>query len=156
MAVYGKVSAHGVFVSKTNVDLTNTGVRYNVGSVVTIPNLLSNEKYCFAVGAFNGNEELSNDSIGTTSQDIPTLIPLPINLIYGFLAKMAYQIGDFETANIAAEKNASFFIEKSNLQDRFLDYSENPLSYWRIQQKRIFDVSFIEIQSLVESLIVKI
>lgn len=57
----------------------NTGIRHKIGSCVTIKNLLRNEKYCFAVGAYDYNEELANDNVGLTTEDIMCLHPLPIN-----------------------------------------------------------------------------
>lgn len=46
---------------------------------MTIKNLLRNEKYCFAAGAFDYNEELSNGKVGKTTEDVICLHPLPIN-----------------------------------------------------------------------------
>jgi hypothetical protein len=57
--------------------------------VVTVKNLVKNKKYCFAVGAYDANEQLSND-IGETGEDIVCLHPLPINQISAYLAKQAY------------------------------------------------------------------
>ena len=56
MALFGKVSANGVNVSLTSKDVSNTGVRQKIGATVTVNNLVMNEKYCFAVAAFNENE----------------------------------------------------------------------------------------------------
>ena len=57
MVLYGKVAANGVNVSTTCTDLQNTGTRNEVGSVLQIRQLLSNEGYCFAVAGFNVNEK---------------------------------------------------------------------------------------------------
>lgn len=97
MVLYGKVSAHGVNVSTTCVDLQNTGIRCNIGSVVQIGALVQNEGYCFAVTGFNINEKQSK-KIGLTSDEVVTLQPLPINSLYAYLAKQAYWIGDYEVA----------------------------------------------------------
>lgn len=77
MAIFGKVSANGVNVSLTCNDLTNTGTRQKIGGVVTIPGLKKNDKYCFAVAAYDATENVSN-GIGETSDDISLLHPLPL------------------------------------------------------------------------------
>ena len=60
MAIFGKVSANGVHVSLTCNDLSNTGTRQKIGGVVSINGLKENEKYCFAVAAYDANEAVSN------------------------------------------------------------------------------------------------
>ena len=103
------MSAHGVGVSTTSDELNNTGVRYDLGkfintkfinliyfflffvkgSIITINNLLPNESYCFAAAAFNADEKIS-EGIGNTGENITTVHPLPINLLFSYLAKTAY------------------------------------------------------------------
>lgn len=78
MALFGKVSQNKTNVSITNTDLHNTGVRQKISSTVTVKNLLKNEKYCFAVGAYDFNEDLTNGEIGRTSEDVLCLNPLSI------------------------------------------------------------------------------
>ena len=51
MALYGKVSESDVNVSLTCTDLKNTGIKYNLGSVLTVRTDYENEKYCFACAA---------------------------------------------------------------------------------------------------------
>jgi hypothetical protein len=59
--------------------------------------LVENQKYCFAVAAYDAMEEISG-TMGENSEDIVCLHPLPINLLSSHLAKHAYLIGDFEIA----------------------------------------------------------
>lgn len=130
MSIYGKESANGVDVSAACKDLYNTGLLQKIGSVVTIKHLQQNQKYCFAVGSFDANDEPGN--IGETSEDILCLHPLPINLLSSYLAKHAYQMGDFERAEEAADHCISYFTEKSEFVDRYLDYSLNSLYLYRL------------------------
>jgi len=51
--------------------------------------LKRNEKYCFAVAAYDGTEGVSN-GIGETGDDITTLHPLPLPLLAAYLCKVAY------------------------------------------------------------------
>ncbi len=94
--------------------------------------------------------------IGATSEDIGTWHPLPINLLYAYLAKIAYQIGEFEIAKEAAEKNCKYFMEESDIKERSLNYERNPMVFWRLKQKSLSCVSVIEIQSLTDSFIVRL
>lgn len=48
-----------------------------------------NQKYCFAVAAYDGTEGVSN-GIGDTGDDITTLHPLPLPLLASYLCKTAY------------------------------------------------------------------
>lgn len=41
------------------------------------------------MGAYNADEGIS-EGIGETGENVKTLHPLPINLLYCYLAKMAY------------------------------------------------------------------
>jgi hypothetical protein len=97
MALFGKVSAHGVGVSVTSNELNNTGIKYPLGSILQVNNLLQNESYCFAAAAYNADNKVSND-IGLTGETYVALNPMPINQLYAYLAKVAYQIGDHKTA----------------------------------------------------------
>jgi hypothetical protein len=82
MAIYGK-KANNTDVSATSTELSNTGIRYQTNDIVSIPHLVPNEKYCFAVAAFDAEENICND-IGTSGEDIYAALPLPINLLYNY------------------------------------------------------------------------
>jgi hypothetical protein len=49
-----------VDVSLTCTDLYNTGIRLPIDAVVTVKNLLQNEKYCFAVAGYVNASKYSN------------------------------------------------------------------------------------------------
>ncbi len=93
-AVFGRKSYKKIHVSQTCNLLANTGVRQAVDQTVTINNLVPNEVYCFAVGAYNGHEDLCNDQLGLTSEDILTAHPFSLHQLYGYLAKVSYQLDD--------------------------------------------------------------
>lgn len=153
MAIYGKVSANGVDVSLTSNDFPNTGTRMNNGSIVTITNLTPNEKYCFAVAGFDPDEQVIK-GIGKTGEDVLTAYPLPINLLYCYLAKISYQIGDFETSERAAERACNFFMERTDVKDRNLDNTSNPIYLFRITQKALKNYSLHEIAMTAEAFVV--
>jgi len=54
-------------------------------------------------------------------------------LLSSYLAKIAYQIGDFDKAEIAADHTFSYFTEKSEFVDRNLNFEENPCYIYRLK-----------------------
>lgn len=85
---------------------------------------------------------------------IGTYHPLPIGLLYAYLAKISYQIGDFETSIKAAEKNCMLYCELSEIVEKHLGYAENPVVYLRLIQAKVQDVSLIETKYLSESFVI--
>jgi len=146
MAIFGKVSQNGISVSATSNDLQNTGTRLPIGSIVTIGKLRMNEKYCFAAAAYDSREKVINNEIGATGEDIASVLPLPINLLYSYLALTAYQLDDFELSEAAAEKAALYFQEETDIKERSLDYSDNPIYIYRIRSDAIKNYTINEIR----------
>jgi len=146
MSMYGKVSQNGVDVSLTSTDLQNTGTRVKNGAIVTITNLRVNEKYCFAAAGYNPQEKVIN-GIGKTGEDIATVNPLPLNLLYSYLAQNAYQMGDFNLSEEAAEKSGDYFCEKTDIKERSLDYADNPIYLYRIKAEAVRNFSLTEIRT---------
>ena len=131
MALYGK-KATNTEVSTTSDSLSNTGVRFGPNSIVVVPNLSNNENYSFAVAAYDIEENLSL-SIGETLKNITTSQPLPINLLYCYLAKIAFQLGDLDTSLEAAKKGCSYLIENTDIRERNLDFEHNPITFKRFK-----------------------
>lgn len=154
MSLYGTV-ANNTEVCVSNTGLQNTGVRNELGSIISVADLVENEHYSFAVAAFDANQDMSNEKVGETLHNVGTYHPLPLNLLYAYLAKIAYQIGDFETSFKATEKNCSLYMELSEIADKTLDFSENPVTSWRVIQGKLQDISIIELRYLAESFIVR-
>jgi|JI6StandDraft_1071083.scaffolds.fasta_scaffold39694_2 hypothetical protein len=91
MSIYGKISAHGVDVSTNCNELQGTGLReVGMGTVVHIRQILPNNHYCFACASTDNRDE--QGPIGKTGEDIGTYNPLPLNLLFGYLAKTAFQL----------------------------------------------------------------
>jgi len=155
MSLFG-TSTNNTEVCSSNIGLQNTGVRNELGSILTVGELTENEHYSFAVAAFDANQDMSNEKVGDSLHNIGTYHPIPITMIYAYLAKIAYQIGDFETSYKSAEKNCQLYMEMSEISDRFLDLPENPVTIWRVVQSKLQDVSIVDLRYLTESFIVKI
>lgn len=154
MALFGKVSQNGVNVSVTSNDLQNTGTRVQNGAIVTVSNLRMNEKYCFAAAGYDPREKVINNEIGETGEDIATVLPLPLNLLYSYLALTAYQLDDFELSEQAAEKAGIYFYEETGIKERILDYADNPIYMYRIRSDAIKNYSISELRTAAVNYIV--
>lgn len=101
MSVYGKPAANGVDVSTNCNELEGTGHKNGLDQIVRITNLKPNDLYVFAVAPTNSEDEI--EPIGKTSSDVPTSHPLPIPMLAAYVAKVSYQINEFEVAEKAAK-----------------------------------------------------
>lgn len=98
---------------------------------MTINGLKRNQKYCFAVAAYDGTEGVSN-GIGETSEDVSTLNPLPLPLLASYLCKSAYQLSNFDICEEAADFCIAEFTEDSEFIDRALNNGPNPILFKRL------------------------
>lgn len=152
MAIYGK-RANNTGVSITSTDLSNTGIHYPMNSLVTVPNLSHNSKYSFAVAAFDAEENLAN-GIGETLRDIHSSQPMPINLLYSYLAKIAFQLDDAETALKAARAGCELLVEKSLVKERLLNGQYHPVLQYRLDPAKVRLISGLEMRAASESLLI--
>lgn len=129
MSIYGKISAHGVDVSTNCNELQGTGLREPVGTVMHVRQLLPNNHYCFACASTDTRDE--QGPIGKTGEDIGTYNPLPISLLYCYLAKTAFQLGEYSLAKTAAFAVIDEICEVSNYLNASL--STNSLYYYKFR-----------------------
>jgi hypothetical protein len=139
MAIYGKISAHGVDVSTNCNELNGTGLRENLGSVVHIRQLQPNNYYCFACASTDSKDE--QGGIGDTSEDIGTYNPLPLNLLLGYLAKTAFQLGEYSIAKTAAMAVIEEFCDISGYLNR--NGTTNYLYYYKFKEKSLALISLL-------------
>lgn len=152
MALYGK-KANNTSVSATSTSLSNTGIHYPMNSLVRIPNLSHNSKFCFAVAAYDLDENLSNQ-IGETTLEIHTSQPLPVNLLYNYLAKIAFQLEDTDTALRAAKLGCEMLLEKSLVKERLLNNEFHPVMQYRLNPAKMRQISGLELRSGAETLVI--
>lgn len=150
MSVYGKPSANGVDVSLNCVELEGTGIRKEVGKTVKVSSLTPNNVYCFAAAGVDQNEE--NMGIGKTGEDIGTYNPLSIPMLASYLAKVSYQINEYDIA----EKAARIILDEYCQQSQYLtsDERSNNLYFYTINEQALLGVSLFEIKSISEALYV--
>ena len=152
MALYGK-KANSTAVSVTSCDLNNTGIHYPMNSIVRVTSLSHNSKYCFAAAAYDLEENLSNQ-IGQTTQEIHTSQPVPINLLYAYLSKIAFQIEELGVAQRAAKQGCEYLLEKSLIKERLLNHEFHPVFIYRLNPDKMRKVSGTEMRAASESLLI--
>ena len=79
--------------------------------------------------------------IGKTGEDIGTFNPLSIPMLASYLAKISYQINEYDVAEKAAEIVIKEFCHQSNYYTP--DERTNNLSYYILNEERIKGVSLI-------------
>jgi hypothetical protein len=77
-----------------NNEYEGTGEKKPQGHVVNVTGLIPNEKYVFAAGGYTP-EGICVNGIGETSDDILTLLPLSLHQLCGYLAEIAFKLGQF-------------------------------------------------------------
>jgi hypothetical protein len=147
MSVYGKPSANGVDVSLNCVELEGTGIRKNIGKTVKVSSLAPNSLYCFAAAGTDNYED--SMGIGRTGEDIGTFNPYSIPMLAAYLAKMSYQINEYDLAEKAAELILGEYCQRTNYLTR--DERLNNSVYYSLSQERFRGVSLVEIKSISEA-----
>ncbi len=84
----------------------------NSCDLVTISGLKQDEKYIFALAAYDNTGELIGNSIGESTEPVLASSSLSILMNWAFLCQASYQIGENELAASAFEKLWSHFIIK--------------------------------------------
>lgn len=152
MSLFGRRD-NSTEVSTSSNGLSNTGVRFPPSALVTVPNLAVNEHYSFAVAAYDAEENISN-TVGRTLGGINTSQPLPINLLYCYLAKIAFQMGQTDIALEAAKAGCLYVIESTGIKERILDFDGSPALAYRVKADVIQEISCLEMRSTSETLVV--
>ena len=71
------------------------GVKYDPESIVTVSGLTPNKKYVFASGAYTSDGIWVN-GICETSEELLTVLPLNINILYGYLAQISFKLRQYQ------------------------------------------------------------
>ena len=96
--LYGKSNGAGTDVSLSNVDFPGTGVSVPFDQTsktcrpVTVTGLPTNDSYVFAFAAFDENDELIG-TVGKMCEPVEALNPLPLPLLWGYLAQRSLELG---------------------------------------------------------------
>ncbi|ESO99723.1 hypothetical protein LOTGIDRAFT_238728 [Lottia gigantea] len=99
-----------VKVRLNDYHLPGTGNQVPVGhDEITVSGLIPNERYVFAVSAYDGSGKMIG-GIGETSKPILASHPLPILMTYAFLAQISYQVGYYDVTRQAFDVLWEHFI----------------------------------------------
>lgn len=143
ISLYGKPSGSGVAVSLNNTDYAGTGIKLPPGHIVHVTGLIPNERYVFAVGGYTPDGICVN-GIGETCKEILSVLPLSLHQICGYLAEIAFKLGKYEIAKLAAEEVCKEFVIKNDYKYFFMDAKSNPVLALRLNTSYIKLISPIE------------
>jgi hypothetical protein len=149
MALFGKESGSGVAVSLNNTEFPGTGTKASQGSVITVSGLTPNKKYVFACGGYTKDGSCVN-GIGETSEEILTVLPLNTNILYGYLAQIAFKLKQYQIAKKSAETLLNQFLCKNETRYRLLNGEKNPALLFKLNYSYINQVSITTIRQIVE------
>ncbi|XP_063397833.1 cilia- and flagella-associated protein 54-like isoform X1 [Mytilus trossulus] len=79
-------------------------------SELRVSGLKPDEKYVFAVAAYNGDGQIIGGGIGDSSKPILASSPLPVLMTWAFLSQIAYQVGCYDIAKQACNVLWDHFI----------------------------------------------
>lgn len=153
IALYGKPSGSGVAVSLNNTDYEGTGEKKAPGQIVNVTGLIPNERYVFAAGGYTPEGTCVN-GIGETSNEILTVLPLSLHQLHGYLAEVAFKLGQYQIAKQAAEFLCQQFIIKNSFNYAHLDTKVNPILAYRLDNHYLSRISMIEAKQLAEAFII--
>jgi hypothetical protein len=117
---------------------------------VHVTGLIPNERYVFASGGYTP-EGICVNGIGETCKEIMACLPLSIHQVAGYLSEIAFKLGKFEIAKMAAEEVCKEFVVKQNLNYFFLDSKINPVLAVRLNSDYIRLISPIEAKQVAQS-----
>jgi hypothetical protein len=144
LALFGKEAKSGTNVTLTNYDLPGLNVKHEIDEVITVTDLLPNETYHFAAAGYT-NEGECLGGIGETCESVVTLQPLPIMMLYAFVAESAYSLGHHVLAVKACE----------NILSSYLNIDRMPhIMKSRFNTDILQSVSKIELRHIVYALVI--
>ena len=110
LRLFGKAAGSGTAVALSNQELAGSAARlpYNPATgcapSVTIRDLSPGEAYVFAVAAYSADGALVGGTIGATSPEpIEALLPLPLDVVWAYLARAALSLGCISVARSASQ-----------------------------------------------------
>jgi len=110
LSLYGKETKSGTNVSLTSKEFKGLGEKHLIDEVITIEGLTPYQTYHFATAAFTEEGECIG-GIGETGEEVHTLFPLPIPVLYSYIAQNAFKLGHNFIALKAIEKVMNHYLE---------------------------------------------
>ncbi|KAM9729701.1 cilia- and flagella-associated protein 54 [Menidia menidia] len=111
-------------VRLSDCSLLGTGIMVPAVSgecVLTVGGLQPNQKYVFAVAAYNGRGELLGNTIGGTTLPLLASLPVPLLSTWAHLAQVAFQTEQYDIAKKACRELWSHFTDVDSELNRKKD-----------------------------------
>ncbi|CAG9327873.1 unnamed protein product [Blepharisma stoltei] len=144
LALFGKEAKTGTNVSLTNYDYEGLNVKQEFDNVLVISGLTPFEAYHFAAAAYTEEGECIG-GIGETCESVVTLFPLPIPLLWSYLAETAFELGHLYISFQAIEKVLAHYLEPN--------FAVNLLQS-RLNMKKIYSSSYPELRHLSKAILI--
>ncbi|KAJ3091392.1 hypothetical protein HK102_000715 [Quaeritorhiza haematococci] len=109
-------------VSLSDVEYYGTGIPVSgaTSSEIIIRGLEPNNRYFFAVGAFNEDQQMISDCIGDTSFPILACFPIPLDLCWGHISIIAHVAKCEEVADLAHRTLCEYFLTRVESKENLL------------------------------------
>lgn len=144
LSLFGKEAKSGTNVSLTNYEFDNLNVKQEFDTVLVIPGLTPFEAYHFAAAGYTEEGECIG-GIGETCESVVTLLPLPIPVLYSYLAETAYELGHYYVAFQSIEKVLSHYLEPNFVIN---------LLQSKLNMKKVYSASYSELRHLARAILI--
>lgn len=141
------------FVGDNSIELENTGLRLLPNARVTIPNLSKNQNYIFCCAAYDINEDKIN-GLGSSTPLISTVHPLPLIILYGYVAKSSFLLKKYNISKLAAQTIIDKYLRETDIKNRMFNFQKNPIYERVLDYSRLGTLSLIEQQIIAEGLFI--
>jgi hypothetical protein len=94
------------------------------------------------------------NGIGETSEEILTVLPLNVNILFGYLAQIAFKLHHLQISKNAAETLLNQFIEKNETRYRMLNTEKNPALFFKLKYSQINTISVTTIRQIIEAFLI--
>lgn len=100
---------------------------------VTVTSLAPNDLYSFAAGAVTSSGLLAGDSVSASTPPVLAATPLPLHLLWGYLAMEAHKIGEHRIARTAALKVVTDYVSTGPLRPLWTE-RPNPAAMYTLRR----------------------
>ncbi|XP_062618793.1 cilia- and flagella-associated protein 54-like [Saccostrea cucullata] len=125
-----------------------------------VSGLQPNERYVFAVAAYNADGQLIGGGVGESSKPVLASHPLPVLMTWGFLSQIAYQVGCYDIARQACDVLWGHFIAKPPAPQTvtFTSKSEGPskVTLMKLNQKVVCVSSPVLLRQFLTSIFISV
>ena len=118
---------------------------------VAVSNLSANDVYNFACGAFTSTGQLAGASVSASTPPILAATPLPLHLLWGYLAMEAHRVGELRVARAAALRVVSVYVSSGPLRPAWSE-RPNPAAIYTLRRDLIQFAPRAVVQILVRCL----